>query len=423
MAAAAEAIKTFYQAEQPKPPHLRLVTEFDGIIDYQTTPEAELNQDEIARFAGHATVEGLVDRYDALTQFAELVDGSMRTVFELQFDGADLYGPDGRSLSATCEKALQAARAEAKHNPGLWFEVGRRSIELDEIRQLIAMAKGNGSNTMVVTSDFPETLKHEKEDVGGYNVTRQQAMARIVTLHPKTGRILLQSQTLDGSNRVALDAVHADLGFETEPGELLGERRFVNLTAEQQTVLMDRVTGVYDRSLTAQYGGDWYAGRRPADIRNTYDFVRRQQDLVDTWVGLKQSGQLTDGIKYDLAATMQKRFYEDTQSAHPVTSGSVFRATEEQFIRLQREMTLAGVEARLSGKSFSACGGTLRADGLDQSTESSMQSAGYGNKSKDCEFTSKECPECHKKNVRTKSKEINGKTHVSGSCGCYKIYP
>jgi len=41
----------------------------------------------------------------------------------------------------------------------------------------------------------------------------------------------------------------------------------------------------------------------------------------------------------------------------------------------------------------------------------------------DCEFTSKECPLCHKKNVKTTVKKISD-THkrVTGACGCSKTY-
>jgi hypothetical protein len=37
----------------------------------------------------------------------------------------------------------------------------------------------------------------------------------------------------------------------------------------------------------------------------------------------------------------------------------------------------------------------------------------------DCEFVSKECPECHKKNVKTSVKKISGtRKQISGNCGC-----
>jgi hypothetical protein len=358
-------------------------------------------------------------RYDLETQFAELVNGNMRTDFELRFNGHDLVGEDGRGMEEITATACRDANELAKKDPNLWFEIRRRSLERDELFELIEMAQGKRPNTMVVVSDFPTELMQAKEDVGGYNVSRKQTMLRVLVRKPD-GNVHMYSQSLDGSNRQALEAIYARFGIQPEPGELLGQRINVDIPWSEQSVLVDELMGVYDRSLSDQFGGDWHGGRRPADYRNTYEFVCGQQDLIAECIRLNKHGWLNDEVMYKMAATMQKRFEtyaEELGIVSPIMMNSNPRL-------LYQEIELAAAQARAAGMAFSACGATLRADGPDGSTENSLEQAGYGNKSEDgdCEFMSKECPLCHAKNVKTMVKKLSsGKKHISGSCGCSKI--
>lgn len=71
-----------------------------------------------------------------------------------------------------------------------------------------------------------------------------------------------------------------------------------------------------------------------------------------------------------------------------------------------------------SADSSSCPGGGVKSSENGDS-DASENTAG---KDGDCEFTSKECPLCHKKNVRTVVKKLpSGKKHISGSCGCAKV--
>lgn len=358
-------------------------------------------------------------RYDLQTQFAELVDGNMRTNFELRFNGYDLIGQDGRGMNKITADALNEAEEMAKLYPDLWFEKRRRGLEREEFHELLEMAQGKGPNTMVVVSDFPAELVDATEDVGGYNVTRQQTMLRVLICKPD-GNVQMYSQSLDGSNRQGLEAVYSRFGIEPEVGELLGHRIRVDLKPEQQNTLSDELTGVYDRNLTAQFGGQWYAGRRPADYRNTYDFVCQQNDLIEECVRLDNLGWLNDSIMYKMSARMQERFETDQQGEINVLLPQV----AIDIAVLHREIEMAGARASQRGLSFSACGATLRANGLNNSLDSLLKLAGYGNKSLDgdCEFISKKCPECNAENVKTRVTKISEtQKHISGSCGCSKI--
>lgn len=331
--------------------------------------------------------------HDVTTQFAELVDGSMRTSFPLYFDGAELKGSDGRLLLPVLETATADAVAIAAINPELGFEVRRRKHEEAEGADCVDLASGAGPNTLVVLSDFPAELYNSLSDVGGYNVTRKQTMLRIITKSPD-GSITMVSQTLDHSDRKGLEAIYAQFGLEAQPGELLGQRIKVDLMPEAQEYLADALMGVYDRALSAQYGGEWYAGRRPADARNTYDFVLGQSDIVGETVRLKQSGMLSDKLMYDLAATMKKRFAGHKEGISYL--GPFLQYEDPQL--LWDEVKQAGGEARTRGDQMSACGVTLNSDGtLANSVEAMFEAAGYGNKTGSDKFgpLTFKCPKGH----------------------------
>lgn len=342
----------------------------------------------------------LQQRYDLETQFAEIINGSMRTNFELRLNGYDLIGEDGRSMRAVADKSLIKAKDIAKQYPKLWFEVRRRNLERDEIHEAIEMAHGEGLNTMVVVSDFPEELTGAQEDVGGYNVTRKQTMLRILTRQPN-GNIQMYSQSLDGSNREALEAIYAHFGVKPEAGELLSQRLRVDLPWEKQTKLIDELKGVYDNSLSEQFGGEWYAGRRPADYRNTYEFVGMQQDLIEECLRLDKLGWLNDSVMYKMSATMQKRF----ATAQQGNIGTLPHMASIDLAVLHKEIELAGTQARQTGASFSACGATLRADGPDGSTENQMELAGYGNKTGEDKYGSLTF-KCQKGHTNTRPRNL-----------------
>lgn len=338
-------------------------------------------------------LENLKVRDDVVTLFSEMLDGNMRTKFdfELSPDGQELRGRDGRGLAEIAQDSLDKAEEMAAHNPNLGWNLRRTRLEQAEIAETIAMANGEGPNTIIVPSDFVPELWNATEDFGGYNVTRKQTMLRILTRRPDGNIVDMTTQTLDGSNRQALEAIYAEFGIKPKPGELLGQRIRVDLTAEEQATLADRLTGVYDRSLAAQYDGEWYAGRRPADYRNTYDFVCGQAALVNRCVQLERRGQLTDKLMYDMAATMQRRFEE--QKSEALRPDSVTSTTSPQdrvtyqvtydtvrFNSLDEEIMFTGQKARAEKKTFSGCGGTLKAAGDDDSTEARLRLAGYGGK-------------------------------------------
>lgn len=346
-----------------------------------------------------------VDRYlrtynDVTTWLAETLDGAMRTPFTYRFDGHDFIAEDGDRLHGIFTDALADAEQLAQSNPQLGFELRRRQHELAEYNDMLAMARGELPNTMVVVSDFPPELMRASQDVGGYNVSRKQTMLRVLTY--ADGRLRMYSQSLDGSNRLALEAIYHSLDTEPRRGELLGQRLYLDIAAEDQTVLLDRLMGVYDRSLSQQFGGNWYAGRRGSP-RDTYQFVLGQTAVVDRLVDRHLSGDCTASDIYNTAALLRDMFEGNWPPAGPTAPA---QALGGFIINLETVLLEAGQRASSQGRTFSGCGGSVSAPG-SESAETQLSSAGYGNKAGEDKYGSLKfkCPKGHT-NTRPRGKLI-----------------
>lgn len=324
-----------------------------------------------------------IDRYlrtynDTATWLAETLDGSMRTPFEFHFDGHDLIAEDGSNMRAILNDSLKDAERIAQERPSLSFELRRRQLELDEYHDILDMVRGNGTNALVVLSDFPPELMDVHEDVGGYNIMRKQTMLRVLTWDGTA--LKMYSQTLDQSDRKALEAVYQHFGKTPEAGELLGQRLPLTVTTEEQDHLTDRVMGIYDRSLRAQYGGSWYAGRAEAP-RDTYQFVLRQNDLLNHFASRFMNQTPTEDEYYNLAALVEKRFAAPMQRGMTVLQAEV---ALQGFITntLERELLHAGNEARAAGRTFSGCGVSVSKNN-QTNADSQLGSLGYGNQAEE----------------------------------------
>ncbi|MGH7142191.1 MAG: hypothetical protein ACREF5_01810 [Candidatus Saccharimonadales bacterium] len=322
------------------------------------------------QYDNHDQIDRQLGLYDeASTLFAETLDGNMRTEFLLRFDGEELYSHDGQALKSVFQDSINAAEKLAESQPNFLFELRRRQIELEEYQDMLALARSGKHNTMVVVSDFPPELMTAKESMGGYNKSRQQTMLRVIT-RQAGGSLRMISQSLDRSNRPALEAIYAHFGLKPNDGELLGQRIFTEIAQEEQVYLDDFLTGLYDKSLTDQYGGHWYAGRSSGDTDNTYDFVRRQSDLLHYYVQSRlDNSDWVEKLDYNVAATFAKRFkrYSELKYDYQFNPSGLPH-------NLMAEVANDGAKAQAQGLSFNSCGTTLGP------SESDLQKAGYGNK-------------------------------------------
>lgn len=364
---------------------------------------------------------------DTSTWFAEVLNGSMRTPFEYTFDGNELHADDGSRLGPIFENAIIDAERTARTQPSLAFEVRRRRIEHEEYQEMLALADGDTPNTMVVVSDFPPELIDATRDVGGYNTERRQTMLRVIARN-NAGRLVMYSQSLDGSDRTALEAMYADLGYTPAPGELLGQRMHVDVPEEDHNYFVDQLMGVYDRTLAVQHGRPYYAGQPIAEHTtrlNTYAFALQQHDLIDDVVMRSMQGTITNDRLYGVVALLERRFEAvrrqpatTTKSEQRVSLGgaAIQRQIFEEAIRQ------ASIEAGANGKVFSGCGLSLAAGGDGVSSLSAteqLQSAGYGNKHDEDKYGSLEfkCPNGHT-NRRPAGKLMESCRHCGVSVRC-----
>ena len=334
-----------------------------------------LLQEEIAREAEAYLREHSNLRDDTETWCAEVLDGSMRTEFTFNFDGEELYdqGEPPRSIGEIFRNATADAETLAMSHPELAFELRRREIEGDgEYQDMLKMMRGELPNTMIVVSDAPAELHNFSKNVGGYNITRRQTMQRTI-IRNMDNTITIRTQSLDRSDREGLEDIYHSLGEEPQAGELLGQRIYKNLNKDEQDGLQDQIRQVYDDRLRTKLGGEWYAGRNPAEMVNTFEFVRKQSDLIEAFIHASQQPDLNksqiDRLHYNLAAAMEAR-WEGT---------SIKTANGDPNM----EMYYAGQEAEAGNKSFSGCGMTI-----------DMEAAGYGNKTQEVH-----CPFCRKKQI------------------------
>lgn len=311
---------------------------------------------------------------DATTELAEMLEGFIRTPVELYFDGEDLLGRDGRSITDITDKSLDEAHELFATNPNLYFEVRRRHLERDEVEEAKALARGDRLNTMVVLSDFPQELQSAKKDIGGYNISRKQAYLRVY-IRQSSGGLIMYSQSLDQSDRKSLNSIYEYFGVESLEDELLGQRIHADLPETDQEHLTDKLTAVYDQTMSMQYGGQWYAGRPNEKRENTYDFVCKQSDLLNFYIAAQQTNDRH--TLYNVASALQERFDKSSQM-DVVKSNSPANINNE--IWLQQEILIAGQVARKEGKTFSACGITLENSQNDLSTDNLLEESGMGNK-------------------------------------------
>jgi hypothetical protein len=358
---------------------------------------------------------------DTTTWLAETLHGSMRTSFEYQFDGQELYGEDGGAVGEIFDEAIETARVITDKNPNLLFELRRRLIEKGEYEDMVKMAQGELPNTMIVVSDFPPELMEAKEDIGGYNATRQQTMLRVIT-RQQDGSIRMATQSLDGSNRQALEAIYGQLGAPTGPGELLEQRVHRDLPPAWQDSVINNLTQTYDQSLNEQYGGNWHAGIRQSASRqivDTYEFAASQHDLVDLFVEMKLSEPVAaEKMRARIAATMYERYERHVSSRESYAMPTSSMVDAAMSDRLQAEIELASQRAQSEGRVFSGCGASVSLG--NSQTEEQLDQSGYGNKADketNYRFDKKmHCVVCQPKPKKDDKEKMCGPCGICQSC-------
>lgn len=354
---------------------------------------------------------------DATTWLAEAIDGSMNSEFAYHFDGQELYAEDGSPLGKIFYDALEEAD---RLPPNLYFEAERRQLEFEEYQQMLVVAQGDLPNTMVVISDFPNELADADQDIGGYNVTRRQAMLRVVSKR-SDGSMKIQSQSLDGSDRQALEGLYRHLGAELpSEGGLLGQRVHLQMEGDtQQELLIDSLRNCYDSAMTAKTGKNYYAGIEGGSPLNTFEFVKQQTDIIDYYLGSVESIYDNQQLKYAVVSAINERF---EKSISKVSSGIHHGLYEPLAVHpdlLVEQVWQAAARASANNRVFSGCGGSI-SFGLDQSGGQELALLGYGNKTNEKQSYSfnklQHCVVCQAPPEEGEQKKMCGPCGICRSC-------
>jgi len=354
-------------------------------------------------------------RNDTETFFAESLYGSMRTPLEYIYDpiANELRAEDGGWLGPIFDASINNMQKKVSADPEYEFELRRRIIEKEEYQDMLNLMDDERVNTMVVVSDFPKELVGKNGHFGGYDTERQQAYVRVMTRNGDT--LQMFSQSLDGSDREGLEKIYAYMGFTPHSGELLEQRMQVSLLPEHQEILIDSLQLVYDNHMQHKTGIKHYAGIPIGQTNNidTYAFVKTQKDIIGLAITLSENNALTPQKQYDMLALLRERF----ESKKAETTAVVFEDYAFDSIgkaaiiyaQLSEQSQQAGARAKTEGRTFSACGITLRSQ--ETSAEDGLKNAGYSqgiDNSKEDKFgpLSFECPKGHT-NTRPRNKLID----------------
>lgn len=209
------------------------------------------------------------------------------------------------------------------------------------------------------------------------------------------------SQSLDLSDREASESIYDFMGASVRRGELLGQRIYADLDEHFRKDLDKTLTRVYDAVLEDREGGVWHAGRSSGDRRNTLDFVRNQDSLLNAYL----LGPQDEDAQYDLFASMKEQF-EGRQIGSSVAEPTKVNTQPPIMVAIYMEQ--AGRRAAAAGETPSGCGATIA-----KTTEQELAEAGIGNKSldkngSDGEMRCVNCPECKTFHDKVR-KDKNGK--------------
>lgn len=303
-------------------------------------------------------------REDVSTWLAEVLDGEMHSSFDFTYDGADLVAEDGRRMLPVFDAALEHTKQEARINPLLEPEVDRSYAERREYFEILAMARGEGPNTLVSIWEIPDYVVEQGADIGGYRYNLRRAMMRVVRRLPD-GTIRMESQSLDSGFRPGFEAIYEYLGQpEPKTGMLYTQPIRCDLDGVQAEKLRENLRDRYDLSLYLKTGKEHTAGRTEEPVVDTYNFVNNQYDLLDAFVdthAFKRMDQIDEDEYINLAAAMKRRMEGRKVTASDIAS----------------EMGGAGDAARENGETFSGCGMTVLSR-AGNTAETQLAMLGFG---------------------------------------------
>ena len=356
---------------------------------------------------------------EEMSFIAEGMDRAARTEFGLRRQGDDLMyykSGDWQSYRGMLHDGLKAAKRSVGEDPRRQFLLQAAETDLQvHYGRMVSLKPGQ---QYVYVSQYPQDIedKYGAEFVRSCGFFPDRKMSFLYRAYCESnGNVVLESQTLDGNNAVAIAAV-------------------LDHAAEHKSADMDALVAAHDKA----FGGDVYAGRPGAEMReNAWRSIQQHADLIQYFLsGLETIARRPEPISaleqaakrhvYGTWAALKQRIDGSAMSSrHRVQINGV---SATGLAMLEQEVRQAFNQFALEGRAMVGCGGIIDILKGEQDILSSEGKDVFGaifgkGDEKDCDYVSKSCPMCGTRNVLTHDRKIVGhKRRISGSCGCSKEY-
>lgn len=352
------------------------------------------------------------------TRVSEQINGVMHNQFEY------MYGPDGdlhfqgEALSPVFDRGIQQAELVVQEHPEFMIELLRRHIEKKQYDSQLRVGRQDTDDDPYILlhiSFMPDAVKRGV-DLGAYDLKRQKIMMRAT--EPITGGVRTTSASLDGGNRLAVQAMAdaceaAAIPDGATPEDILTIdfwKRRSQLNGDDPISFFRKI---YDRSMALQRGGEWYAGRQDSPIIGTLQLIERYPEHTDPYVRAVYRLKQIYGEHYESTAEYKNLNYDfvklmERLGREPDYNGSTVDA---------------GSDARANGETVSdpdCPTGTNLSSQSQLSTEQALALQGIGlDRHGEYIDTCMKCPKCQRINVKVtvRDKQLYYTCVATGGCG------
>ena len=280
-------------------------------------------------------------RTDEITGATERLAMPMRNTFEYEFRDGDLWF-QGENIRTLLQRTIEINEHVVKTRPQFVTELIRNHIEFDEYLAELQLAAGSEGDpdTLAVISPIPDAVV-AGVDLGAYDKNRMKMLVRIYSRTPHG--VEATSLSLDRSDRAGMEAIAARFGEEISAdatSEDILSMRLWGWSEDFEDVPSD-LRALYDKEMSRQYGGVWYAGRQDKEIMDARSFVEAQTDLVDEHLETiafilefgdpsSQKAELK-AARYNFAAALSRRLRGEADAASMNDAGEQARAKGEVY--------------------------------------------------------------------------------------------
>lgn len=286
---------------------------------------------------------------EELTYIAEGINRAMYTRFVLRQEDNDLsYFSKGkwRPYIGTLATGLETAINEAQKDIRKTFQVERAANDLNIGLKFESLKPGEKLNWY---SSYPE---REEELYGeefiqneGYNPKRKMGFLYQATRNQDSS-LTLDSQTVDNSNQDAFEMA-------------------ILLASYDQSKTIHDMREEYDKVLSVQKGGNYYAGRKATEMNRQVDAwveIQKHNDLIAYFmngiVSLALDTTLTRGelenrkkeLTYGVWAALKER----------LDYGAIFTHNSNSPVMLGREVQRAFTRLSMRKEVLTGCGGSIK---------------------------------------------------------------